>query len=96
MRVLKSCLIKWGIFLAFGLVIGLLLNMAGISLGNDFMYFFLFMSGLSAVVGFIIFTISVMLFGIKDFFESGTAKEWWDAAKEGKTIYQKQHEKRRR
>jgi hypothetical protein len=54
------------------------------------------MIGLTIVFGFIIFAISVAIFGVKDFFESGDAKEWWDAAKDGKTVYEKQNERRRK
>lgn len=96
MKVLKGCLIKWVIFLGMGLGICSLLIAADIEYGDFFMPFFTFMIGLTAVVGLIIFLISMLIFGITDFFGSGTAKEWWDAAKEGKTIYQKQNEKRRR
>lgn len=96
MKTLKSCLFTWITFLAIGMLICSIVYYSGIELGAYYMQFFLFMIGLTIVFGFIIFAISVAIFGVKDFFESGDAKEWWDAAKEGKTVYEKRNERRRK
>jgi len=51
---------------------------------------------LAGIVTAILMALYVVLFNIVDFFQSGDAKEWWNAAKEGKTVYEKQNEKRRK
>lgn len=96
MQKLKGCAFKIGIFFVIGGLCCLLLHLAGIGLGTYFLQFFLFLGLLAAIVTAIGFAIFIIIFGIVDHFQSGNAKTWWDAAKEGKTIEEKQSETRRK
>ncbi|HPN37798.1 MAG TPA: hypothetical protein PL041_05300 [Melioribacteraceae bacterium] len=94
MKKLKGCLIIWVLFLAIGYILGSILESQFEELGNNITYFFSFFSIFSLIIGLIIFSVFTAIFGVVDYFQSGTAKQWWDAAKEGKTISEKQNEKK--
>lgn len=96
MKKLKGCAYKIGVVFITGALCCLLLLLAGIELGAYLLQFFIYIAVLAGIVSFMLFMLAMLGMWIIDGIQTGDAKEWWSAAKEGKTVNEKRSETRRK